>query len=171
MSEKTDNYLAYRQDLVFRGSRNRLDETSLTGIEGAEAALETFYYSLNQRSLAILSQIWLDDATIQLNNPLGGIVRGIEPIKTLYGRIFEGPVRVKVEFYDVTVYSTSEMVVFAGRERGTYERDGKSYPLDIRTTRCFLYKRGKGGWRQIHHHGSIDNPELLKHYQQTVLGS
>lgn len=73
--------------------------------------------------------------------------------------------------HDIVEYASSEMIVFAGRERGTYEHGGSSFPLDIRTTRIFLYAPARGGWRQIHHHGSIDQPEHLAQYQQAVLGS
>lgn len=157
--------------IVFSGTRNRLEEASQPTIEGAMAALETFYYAFNGRSLDLFRQIWLDHTLIQLNNPVGGIMRGATPISDLYARIFEGPVRVQVEFYDSVAYFTPEMVVFAGRERGTYARDGKTYPLDIRTSRIFVYASSQGGWRQIHHHGSIDNAEKLAHYQQAVLGA
>lgn len=151
------------------GKQNRLVDAQQPGTEGARAALETFYYAFNQRSLDLFRQVWLDDPLIQLNNPVGGIMRGAEPISALYARIFEGPVRVWVELTDIVMYAASEMVVFAGRERGTYERDGRVFPLEIRTSRIFAYAPEHGGWRQVHHHGSIDDAEKLAHYQQTVL--
>jgi hypothetical protein len=171
MSTKRPFDIVFLEETVVRGEQNKLAETAQPTFEGARAALETFYYALNERAHGPFRQIWLDDPLIQLNNPLGGIVRGAEAIGALYGRIFEGPVRVQVEFYDIVAYVTSEMVVFAGRERGTYEREGKSSPLDIRTTRIFLYAPAQQGWRQIHHHGSIDVAEQLNKYQQAVLGS
>lgn len=171
MSIEQSFHIAFEEDAVVRGERNRLAETAQPTLKGARAALETFYYALNERALDPFRQIWLDHPLIQLNNPLGGIVRGAEPINTLYGRIFEGPVRVRVEFYNFVTYITSQMIVFAGRERGTYERDNNISPLDIRTTRIFLYSPVQGGWRQVHHHGSIDSAEQLLKYQQAVLGS
>lgn len=171
MSIEQSFRIVFQDDAVVRGERNRLAEAAQPTLEGARAALETFYYALNERAIDPFRQIWLDHSLIQLNNPLGGIMRGAEPIGALYGRIFEGPVRVQVEFYDFVTYITSEMVVFAGRERGTYERDGNSSPLDIRTTRIFLYAPDQQGWRQVHHHGSIDSAEQLLKYQQAVLGS
>ncbi|MFF4402980.1 hypothetical protein [Streptomyces sp. NPDC001404] len=39
----------------------------------------------------------------------------------------------------------------------------------IRTSRYFRYEGGF--WRQYHHHGSIDAPDLLRAYQQAVRGS
>ena len=28
-----------------------------------------------------------------------------------------------------------------------------------------------GRWQQVHHHGSIDDPDLLSRYQRAVLGN
>ncbi len=157
-------------DTVERGARDRLDEAVRPGVDGAHAALETFYYAFNTRSLDLLRRIWADDPLTQLDNPVGGVVRGTEEIAALYARIVAGPVRVRAELWDIVRYATPTMVVFAGRERGAYEHDGASEPLDIRTTRIFRYVDGQG-WRQIHHHGSIDDPERLARYQRAVRGS
>jgi hypothetical protein len=40
--------------------------------------------------------------------------------------------------------------------------------LAIRTSR--IYKRVEDGWKQVHHHGSIEDPQLLEQYQSAVLG-
>ena len=40
--------------------------------------------------------------------------------------------------------------------------------LAIRTSRIF--KRMDNGWKQVHHHGSIEDPQLLEQYQSAVLG-
>jgi SnoaL-like protein len=53
-----------------------------------------------------------------------------------------------------------------GRERGTY-RDGDAVKyLNIRTTRVFRLLDGR--WRQVHHHGSIEDAKLLADYQSAV---
>ncbi|UUZ87311.1 hypothetical protein LJK88_09450 [Paenibacillus sp. P26] len=75
MSEFTIQSL---EGTVVRGSRNRLDETNDPSIQGAYATVETFYHAFNNRSLALFNQIWLPHPLIQLNNPLGGIVRGLK---------------------------------------------------------------------------------------------
>ena len=54
-----------------------------------------------------------------------------------------------------------------GRERGRFSRNGKTLDLAIRTTRIFR-KADDGNWRQVHHHGSIEDPQLLAEYQQAV---
>jgi hypothetical protein len=38
--------------------------------------------------------------------------------------------------------------------------------LAIRTSR--LYRRIDGAWRQVHHHGSFDDPDLLAAYSEAV---
>ncbi|UUZ86588.1 hypothetical protein LJK88_09455 [Paenibacillus sp. P26] len=75
-----------------------------------------------------------------------------------------------MEFYDIILYAAKEHAVFAGRERGTYQAGDQVNGLDIRTTRFFQYVPGQGGWRQVHHHGSIDDAAMLDHYQQAVRG-
>jgi hypothetical protein len=56
-------------------SRNFIDKAVEKSLEGAIACLETFYYSFNNKDLEIFRKIWLNDELIQLNNPLGGIIR------------------------------------------------------------------------------------------------
>lgn len=138
--------------------------------EGARAALETFYHAFNQRSMPIFDVIWAPEALIQLNNPLGGILQGHEAIRALYRRIFEGPAQVWVELFDIVEYQGGETVVFAGREQGEFSLDGVTVPLHIRTTRIFQYLGTELGWRQVHHHGSIDDPDHLRRYQAAVKG-
>ena len=137
---------------------------------GAHAALESFYFAFNQRSLPVFDAVWAEDSLIQLNNPLGGIQRGHAPIRALYRRIFEGPARVWVELHDIVEYIGRETAVFAGRERGEFTLNGVTVPLNIRTTRIFHYLGSELGWRQVHHHGSIDTPSELHRYQSAVSG-
>jgi hypothetical protein len=137
-------------------------------LEGARAALECFYFAFNQRSLETLEAVWAQGPLISLNNPLGGIMRGLDDIRVLYQRIFDGPAQVWVEFHDIVEYVGQDTVVFTGRERGEFTRDGRTIPLAIRTSRVFQYFGGQLGWRQVHHHGSIDDPEALAQYQRAV---
>jgi hypothetical protein len=149
------------------GSRNRLDEAASPGIDGALAALETFYFAFNNRNLNVFAQVWTKDPLAQLNNPLGGILRGGDAITALYDQVFHGPALVTVTFGDVVEYAEDTHVLFAGRETGEYTVDsGKSVPLSIRTTRYFRYEGGR--WCQFHHHGSIDDAEALAAYQAAI---
>jgi ketosteroid isomerase-like protein len=103
-----------------------------------------------------------------LDNPLGGIRRGWTEIEPLYSRLFSGTARVRVVFFDYTLHLSDDLFCAAGRERGTFEQDDKKLELAIRTSR--VYRRVDGRWRQIHHHGSIEDPELLTRYRAAVLG-
>ncbi|HEX7018422.1 MAG TPA: nuclear transport factor 2 family protein, partial [Gemmatimonadaceae bacterium] len=131
-------------------SRNRLEEARQPGLQGALAALETFYYSFNNRDLDALARVWGDDPLAQLNNPLGGILRGGKAIVELYDRIFKGSARVTVTFGDIVAYPAGESATFAGRETGEYRiGDAAPVPVSIRTTRCFHFDNGR--WTMFHH--------------------
>jgi SnoaL-like domain len=71
----------------------------------------------------------------------------------------------QVTFGDVIAHDGQFHVVFAGREVGSHTGvDGTTRPLEARTSRYFRYEDGR--WRQYHHHGSIDDPDALRAYQQ-----
>ncbi|WP_444660216.1 hypothetical protein [Flavobacterium columnare] len=48
------------------------------------------------------------------------------------------------------------MFFATGREQGYFKTDQIEIPLAIRTIKIFILYNGN--WRQIHHNGSIDNP-------------
>lgn len=151
--------------------RNAIDrrvEARQPTLEGARAALECFYFAFNHRSLDAFETVWAQGPLISLSNPLEEIMRGLDDIRALYQRIFAGPAQVWVEFYDVVEYVGQDTVVFAGRERGEFMRDGRTIPLAIRTSRVFQYFGWQLGWRQVHHHGSIEDSEALAQYQRAV---
>ena len=153
-----------------RDAGDRRGEARQPTLEGARAALESFYFAFNERSLDAFEAVWAHGPLISLNNPLGGIMRGLDDIRALYQRIFTGPAQVWVEFYDIIEFVGHDMVVFAGRERGEFTRDGRTILLAIRTSRVFQYFGEQLGWRQVHHHGSIDDADVLAQYQQAVRG-
>ncbi len=154
-------------------ARNRVREARQPGDAGAMAALETFYYAFNHRDPGALAEVIADHPLAQLNNPLGGILRGGSAIVDLYTeKIFRGRVLVQVEFYDFVQYLGGDHAVFAGRERGTYTVAGaEPTALDIRTSRYFRYDDQRGRWVQFHHHGSIDDPQELGTYQRAALAT
>lgn len=152
-----------------RDAQNRLDETSLPGIEGAIAALESFYFAFNNGDSDVFRRVWGADPLIRLKNPLGGILDGIDPIATLYDGIFNGPAEVWVEFWDIVAYDLGDSAaVFSGRERGEFTKGEVTVDLDIRTSRVF--HRVDGRWGQIHHHGSITDTDQLTAYRSAVNG-
>jgi ketosteroid isomerase-like protein len=148
-------------------ARNRLAEAAEPTADGARAALESFYYALNNRDAQTLQSVWSEHPLAQLNNPLGGILRGGDSISELYRKVLAGSVRLWVRFADIVEYTGDDHAVFAGRETGEYtDAAGVTSPLAIRTSRYFRYQDGR--WRQYHHHGSIDQPEMLAAYQRAV---
>jgi hypothetical protein len=151
-----------------RDAANRIAQAAEAGIEGARALLESFYYAFNNRDMAVFEKVWAEEACIQLNNPLGGIMRGYDAIAALYRKIFNGPAKVWVAFSDIVEFQSADMVVFAGREAGEFAVGETSIKLAIRTSR--VVQRGPAGWRQVHHHGSIDDAGLLADYQRAVAG-
>jgi len=58
--------------------------------------------------------------------------------------------------------------VAIGRERGELSRGADRLEVTIRTSRVYRWTDGR--WRQIHHHGSIDDADLLARYQRAVSG-
>ena len=146
-------------------------QTPITGEEKKfdntmHEALVEFYKAFNQRDFELMQKNWLNSEEIAMDNPLGGIKRGWEEIKGIYSRIFTGHATVYVEFYDYTILSMEGGFVAVGRERGSVEIKGKTLELAIRTSR--VYTLVKGAYKQIHHHGSIEFPELLQEYQALV---
>jgi hypothetical protein len=129
-------------------------------------ALVEFYKAFNGKDFALIRKNWLNDEEIVMDNPLGGIKRGWAEIKGIYSRIFSGQAKVYVEFYDYTLVSMDGGFVAIGRERGYVETKGKKLDLAIRTSRVF--KLIDGTYKQVHHHGSIESPQLLKEYQELV---
>ncbi len=150
-------------------ARNRLAETADAGPAGQLAALESFYYALNHRDAEVLAMVWSDHDLAQLNNPLGGILRGGGAIVDLYRRIFEGRARLEIEFADFVQYTDDRHAMVAGRESGSYTVHGFApVEISIRTSRYFRYAPGRGRWLQFHHHGSIDDPVALAAYQAAL---
>ncbi|MDH5178602.1 MAG: nuclear transport factor 2 family protein [Gammaproteobacteria bacterium] len=129
-------------------------------------ALSRFYHAFNQRDLALMQQNWTQSTEASMSNPLGGVMRGWVGIEQVYRRLFTGTARVYVEYYDFTVHTTANMFIAVGRERGWLQHGDERVELAIRTSRIF--RKDNGLWCQLHHHGSMDDPALLAHYQSTV---
>jgi ketosteroid isomerase-like protein len=143
--------------------------SSHAGGSTPEAALEQFYAAFNGRSLALMADNWAQADEIALDNPLGGIRRGWTEIRPLYERVFSGEALVYVEFYDYTLHVGQDLFYAVGRERGHFRKGNTELALAIRTSRIF--KKIDDRWKQVHHHGSIEDPDLLARYQSAVLGT
>ncbi len=95
-----------------------------------EATLEEFYAAFNGRDIALMTRNWSDSADASMSNPLGGIRRGWDEIKAGYHRLFTGPARVYVEFYDYSVHEAGDVFFAVGRERGDFSKRQFNPALD-----------------------------------------
>jgi len=135
------------------------------------AALSAFYRAFNSCDIEAMARSWQHGDDVSMSNPLGGIARGWPAIRAVYQRIFEGEARVRVMFHDYTLHrvgpgEAGDMFYAVGRERGTLEREGLRLEPAIRTSR--LFRRIGGAWRQVHHHGSFEDPAQLAAYREAV---
>src|SRR5215472_8434599 len=145
-------------------------ETASPGLAGARAALETFYYAFNTRSPDLYEKIWADDPLVQLYSPVAGMVRGSATIAALARRMLSGPVQLQTVLEDIVAYVTPDVVVLTGREHGDYtpERDATSELSEVRSICIFRFIAEQGGWRQVYHHVSLDDPDQLARLQRAA---
>ncbi len=145
------------------GEKKPVDESIDTSIH---EALENFYHAFNKRDFNLMQENWENSDEIAMDNPLGGIKRGWGEIKEVYKRIFSGEANVYVEFYDYSIVKFEGGFCAIGRERGSVKIKDKCLQLAIRTSR--IYKKIQGDYKQVHHHGSIEDAQLLEAYQKLV---
>ncbi|AYG69097.1 MULTISPECIES: nuclear transport factor 2 family protein [unclassified Rhizobium] len=141
----------------------------MVGDGGALDALIDFYRAFNAGDLDALAANWVDGDKPSMDNPIGGIRRGWPSIRDGYQRLFTGKAKVRVAFHDFTSQGGADWHLFVGREKGSCVTADGSIELRIRTTRWFT--KIDGVWRQLHHHGSIEEPALLAAYQQIIFGA
>lgn len=132
-------------------------------------ALIDFYRSFNARDLDGLAANWAEGDAASMSNPIGGIRRGWPAIREGYSKLFDGSATVRVTFHDFTSQGGSDWHVFVGREKGSCRTPTANLDLRFRTTRWFV--RTNGAWRQLHHHGSVEEPSLLAEYQRAIFGA
>jgi len=129
-------------------------------------ALSQFYRAFNTRDLKMIDENFAHSDQVAIDNPLGGIRRGANEPHKMYEAVFKSPADVHVEFWDYTIHRTGDVFWAVGRERGTYRDGDELKDLNIRTSRIFQMIDGR--WRQMHHHGSIEDAKLLAEYQNSV---
>ena len=131
-----------------------------------EGALIEFYRAYNSRDLTLMEANWAsEEATIY--HQLGGTRLGWEEIRELYDQTFQGPAGAQMTLQDYQIIRFSDSFTVLGTERGILRTQKDVLDFRIRTTRLFAWRGGR--WRQIHHHGSIEEPELLAQYLTLVL--
>lgn len=129
-------------------------------------ALAEFYRALNGRDLSLMEQNWESSSEAAMDNPLGGIKRGWREIRQTYEALFNASWAYSFEFWDYTRHRSTDVFWVVGRERGRLSKEGEALDLAIRTTRLFRWSGGR--WRQVHHHGSIEDPQMLARYLSAV---
>jgi hypothetical protein len=129
-------------------------------------ALTQFYRAFNTRDIVLMRQNWAPSDDICLNDPLGGIRRTWPEIRRVYDRFFSGPARISIEFFNYSLHVCGEVFYAVGRERGRFEGPTNIFELTFRTTRVFRSVDHR--WRQVHYHGSIEDPALLDRYQSIL---
>jgi SnoaL-like domain len=149
-----------RSLMVVTGREDPIDPREPLG------ALSEFYKAFNGRDLALMERNWISSDEASMANPLGGIRRGWADIREFYERFFQGPSKVNIEFHDYTIQCSGEIFYALGREHGMLQGDNLALELKFRTSRLFRFTGHR--WRQVHHHGSIENPELLLRYQAAI---
>ncbi|MBX4959770.1 YybH family protein [Rhizobium lentis] len=131
-------------------------------------SLIAFYRAFNIGDLAGLEDVWVAGSEPSMDNPIGGIRRGWGQIAEGYSKLFEGLAKVHVTFHDFTSQGGEDWHLFVGRERGVCRTATETLDVAFRTTRWFVRKQG--GWRQLHHHGSVEDPQMLADYQRLIFG-
>lgn len=132
------------------------------------ATLIAFYKVFNARDALAAANNWSKTESIAMDNPIGGIRRSWDDIRQGYEKIMNGNAKVYVEFYDYTQHQSGSIFYVEGRERGQFSIGDNMLDLKIRTSR--IYKLTCGQWKQVHHHGSIEEPALLEKYKTAISG-
>lgn len=159
---------------MYRGSGVKVEQVPITGRETETLtsprlrALSQFYRALNARDIGLMARNWAQTDEAVMDNPVGGIKRGWPEIKVVYEKLFSHAASFWFEFYDYSLHEVGDVFYVVGRERGEYLSDQGSLAMSIRTSRIFRLIEDE--WRQIHHHGSIDDADLLRAYQSAVFG-
>ncbi len=141
---------------------------TIADTSSALAALVNFYSAFNNQDLELMEANWLQSEQASMSNPLGGLKRGWEEIKRVYENIFLGSALVYVEFYGYTIHESEKSFFVVGHERGSVQINNRKLELAIRTSR--IYTLHDKQWKQIHHHGSMDDAQLLSRYQRAIIG-
>lgn len=132
-----------------------------------EGALNQYYRAFNSHDIMLMERNWESGSEACMYHPLGGIRRGWEEIREIYEQMFSGPAGMMVDYQDFTLQRFNNTFLTVGVERGLLRTQAATLEFRIRTSRIYSWRAGE--WRQIHYHGSIEEPELLARYQTLVL--
>ena len=119
--------------------------------------LHQYYKALNNNSLEKMQENWSTEKTTSFTNPLGGIARGYDEVIASHNLLFNSPLEINVEYYDIEITKLNNGFSSVGRERGTITINEKCIDVGFRTSRLYINENGK--YKQLHHHGSFENIE------------
>ena len=150
----------------------KVEHTPVTGREHKDRltpqmkSLCEFYQALNNRDLELMAQNWARTDEAVMDNPLGVSDEVGKRSGPLTSGCSAAPGIIGSSSMTTATTKQGGFFYVVGRERGEYSAGETMLKMAIRTTRVF--RRIDGEWRQVHHHGSIDEPGLLAAYQQAV---
>lgn len=126
--------------------------------------LSEYYRALNNGDIRLMKQNWSTGASAAFTSPLGGIVRTHESIVSAHNELFESPIGIDVEYYDVHITLMDNGFQAVGRERGIMRIGEETVNVGFRTSRLFIKENGE--YKQLHHHGSFEDVQT----QNKILG-
>lgn len=92
-------------------------------------------------------------------------VRTHEAIVSTHNELFESPIDIEVEYYDVHITLMDNGFQAVGRERGIMRIGNETISVGFRTSRLFVKENGE--YKQLHHHGSFEDVQI----QNKILGT
>lgn len=129
-------------------------------------ALSDYYNALNNGDIVKMKDNWCKEMPVVFTSPLGGIIRSYKDVMASHAELFNSPIQIDVEYYDIEVNNFENGFSSVGRERGTMNINGESIDVGFRTSRLFV--KEKGEYKQVHHHGSFECLETQNKIMQTL---
>jgi len=97
-----------------------------------------------------------------MDNPVGGIKRGGEQIRSVYERLFNSQVNTSSNFITTATMKPATSFMSWAESEGSTEP--AKWFCTWESGRARSFRRIDGEWRQIPHHGSIEDSQLLAAY-------
>lgn len=125
-----------------------------TPLSPEHQALSNYYHALNNGDIVKMKENWSTEMPVVFTSPLGGIIRSYTDVMASHAELFNSPIVIDVEYYDIEINYFDNGFSSVGRERGTMRINGESINVGFRTSRLFV--KEKGEYKQVHHHGSFE---------------
>jgi len=129
-------------------------------------ALCEYYKALNTADIDIMKNNWSRQKSAIFTSPLGGIVRTYDDVIASHSDLFNSPIGIDVEYYDIDISPMENGFTAVGRERGTMKIVDETFDVGFRTSRIFIKEDGK--FKQVHHHGSFEDLTTQNRIMQTL---